>query len=120
MRGNSVQWSIGNKIAASFGLALAALIIVGSVSYDSTSRLIDSANWVTHTHQVLNGLDELLGIMKDAETGQRGYLITGEERYLGPYQGTRGAADQKLAQLRRLTSDNPIQQQRLNGLDGLI
>jgi methyl-accepting chemotaxis protein len=115
-----MRWSIGKKIGSGFGLALIALAIVGAVSYDSTSKLIDSAEWVRHTHEVLNGLDELLSGMKDAETGQRGYVITGEARYLEPYQGAREIVDQKQTSLRELTADNPAQQQRLTAMEPLI
>jgi methyl-accepting chemotaxis protein len=115
-----MSWSIGKKIGSGFGLALIALTIVGAVSYDSTSKLIDSAEWVRHTHEVRNGLDELLSGMKDAETGQRGYVITGEARYLEPYQGASESVNQKLKHLRELTVDNPIQQQRLTAIEPLI
>ena len=115
-----MQWSIGAKIGASFGVALTLLLAVGAVSYNGISKLIDSANWVTHTHQVLSGLDEAFGSLRDAETGQRGYVITGEERYLEPYRGARQGVDRKLEELRRLTSDNPIQQQRLAALEPLM
>ena len=111
---------MGDKIGSGFGLALLALIIVGAVSYDSTIKLIDSAEWVRHTHEVLNGLDEVFSGMKDAETGQRGYVITGEARYLEPYQGAREVVDQKLKSLRELTADNPIQQQRLAAMEPLV
>src|SRR5258708_1970015 len=114
-----MKWSIGSKIGSGFGLALAALVVVGAVSFSSTAKLIDSAEWVRHTHEVLNGLDEVLSGMKDAETGQRGYIITGEARYLEPYQGAREAVEQKKKYLRELTADNPIQQQRLTTLEPL-
>jgi methyl-accepting chemotaxis protein len=115
-----MRWSIGKKIGSGFGLALIALTIVGAVSYDSTRKLIDSAAWVGHTHEVLNGLDDLLSGMKDAETGQRGYVITGEARYLEPYQGARDIVDQKQKSLRELTADSHIQQQRLTAMEPLI
>ncbi len=115
-----MKWSIGTKIAATFGLALGALVVVGAVSYDSTIKLLDSAAWVSHTHQVLNGLDEILSALKDAETGQRGYVITGETRYLGPYQGAQELADRKIKDVRELTSDNPVQQQRIGALEPLV
>jgi CHASE3 domain sensor protein len=55
-----MKWSIGNKIASAFGLALAALLVVGAVSHDSTAKLIDSAEWVTHSHQVVTALEPLV------------------------------------------------------------
>jgi methyl-accepting chemotaxis protein len=116
----AMRWSIGKKIGSGFGLALIALAIVGAVSYDSTSKLIDSAEWVRHTHEVLEGLNGLLSGMMNAETGQRGYVVTGEARYLEPYQGAREAVDQKLKRLLELTADSPIQQRRLAALEPLV
>jgi methyl-accepting chemotaxis protein len=115
-----MRWSIGSKIGSGFGLALVALMVVGGVSYNSTAKLIDSAEWVGHTHEVLNGLDGMLSGMKDAETGQRGYVITGEARYLEPYQGARETVDQKLKSVRDFTADNPIQQQRLSDIELMV
>jgi methyl-accepting chemotaxis protein len=115
-----MRWSIGRKIAGAFGAALAMLVVVGAMSHDSTTKLVDSAEWVRHTHQVLTGLDEFLSALKDAETGQRGYIITGEARYLEPYQGARELAEQKLEEVRELTSDNPNQQQRLIAMEPLV
>src|SRR3984893_5922856 len=117
---NPMKWSIGNKIASGFSLALAVLLVVGAVSYDSTTKLSSSADWVRHTHEVLAGLDGLLSGLKDAETGQRGYVITGEPRYLEPYNTARDVVDQKLKHVRDLTSDNPIQQERVQALEPLI
>lgn len=115
-----MKWSIGNKIASGFGLALAVLLVVGAVSYDSTTKLSSSADWVQHTHEVISGLDELLSATKDAETGERGFVITGESRFLEPYNAANDVVDQKLKQVRDLTSDNPIEQQRLQTLEPLV
>jgi len=115
-----MKWSIGNKIASGFGLGLAVLLVVGAVSYDSTTKVSSSAEWVRHTHEVLTGLEGLLSGIKDAETGQRGYVITGESRYLEPYNTARDLVDQKLNSVRSLHSDNPIQQQRLQALEPLV
>src|ERR1700730_13166440 len=114
---NAMKWSIGNKIASGFSLALTVLLVVGAVSYDSTTKLSSSADWVRHTHEVLAGLDGLLSGLKDAETGQRGYVITGAPRYLVRYNTARNVLDQKLKHVRDLTSDNPIQQERVQALE---
>ena len=115
-----MKWSIGSKIGASFAIALMVLIASGAVSYSTTSNLIESADWVARTHSVLAKLDEVLELMKDAETGQRGYVITGEDRYLIPYQGSRDAVSRKMAELRSVTSDSPYIQQHLALLDSQI
>lgn len=115
-----MTWSIGKKIGSAFGVALVVLLILGAVSYNSTTKLIESAEWVRHTHEVLSELEEVVSVLSGAETGQRGFIITGEARYLEPYQGAREAADTKLRDLRRLTADNPSQQQRLGVLEPLV
>ncbi len=112
--------SIGTKIGGGFALALAMFLVVGTVSYRSTIAFVESSEWVTHTHKVREKLQELLSKMTDAETGQRGYVITGEERYLEPYRGAIEAVSERLSELRKLTADNSNQQRRLDALDPLI
>src|SRR5258707_9361644 len=99
-RNNTMKWTIGTKIGGGFALALAALLIIGVVSYRSTTGLIETAGLVDHTHLVLENLEQLLSTMKDAETGQRGFVITGEERYLDPYNTALGQSDQIVKAIR--------------------
>ncbi len=80
-----MKWTIGTKIGTGFALALLALLLVGIVSYRSTNVLITSSQSVAHTHEVLERLRLLLATLRDGESGQRGYLITGEDPYLEPY-----------------------------------
>ena len=69
--------------------------------------------WVNHTHEVLDQSQLLLSSLKDAETGQRGYLLTQVPLYLQPYYSGRDAAQKHLSQLKFLTLDNQDQQERL-------
>lgn len=112
-----MKWSIGAKIGGGFAVALAFLLIIGTVSYRSTARLVADADWVAHTHQVLEKLTELLSELKDAETGQRGFIITGDERYLQPYESAVVELDRTFSQLRELTKDNAAQQRRLDQME---
>jgi CHASE3 domain sensor protein len=114
------NWTVGKKLAASFGLAALTLMVIAVVSYRNTSRLIENDAWVAHTYQVRTELADLLSDLKDAETGQRGYLITGDESYLAPYQSSLAAVKSTLGDVRRLTSDNPDQQRRLSAISPLI
>lgn len=75
---------------------------------------------VDHTHEVLNRLDGLLVDMLNAETGMRGFIISGKDAFLEPYQAGIAAVQKALAEARRLTQDNPHQQRRLAALEPLI
>src|SRR5712691_4511811 len=116
----TIRWNVGTKIGAGFGLALVILVVIGAACYRSTTKLTDTAELVTHTHQVLEKLEEMLSGMKDAEAGQRGFIITGEERYLEPYRPAQAASKQVVQALRDLTKDNVNQQRRLDILGPLI
>ena len=113
-------WNVGMKIGAGFALALAILVAIGTVTYRSTAKLTETAEWVAHTYRVLDELEGVLSGMKDAETGQRGYILTGDEKYLEPYRGAQVSVDQGVKSLRDLTKDNVNQQRRLDILEPLI
>ncbi|MFL5403971.1 MAG: CHASE3 domain-containing protein, partial [Gemmatimonadales bacterium] len=68
-----------------FGAAFCLLAWVGWRANRSSVEARASARWVTHTHEVLERLGTLLSSFQDAETGQRGYIITGKDEYLEPY-----------------------------------
>jgi len=114
------MWTFGKKIAAGFALSFVLLAIIGAVAYRSLSSLTDTSHLVTHTHEVLEHIAEVLSLLKDAETGQRGYLVTGEDPYLEPYQGAIDGLPRVVKELRQLTSDNPNQQKRLDEAEPVI
>jgi CheY-like chemotaxis protein len=71
------------------------------------------------TYVVIQELDELLSAVSDAETGQRGFIITGEDEYLEPYNSALGRISETRASLRSLVK-NPLQQKRLESIEPLI
>jgi PAS domain S-box-containing protein len=71
---------------------------------------------VAHTHEVIGELEALLSTLKDAETGQRGYLLTEDKTYLQPYEDALQKVHARFDRLRKLTSDNSDQQGRLDVL----
>ena len=85
------MWTVGKRLVAGFGLA--ALTLVADCGRLLPQRLPADREraWVAHTHQVRTELADLLSELKDAETGQRGYVITGDESYLEPYKSALGA-----------------------------
>jgi methyl-accepting chemotaxis protein len=114
------NWTVSKRLVVSFGLAALTLVVIAVASYRNTNRLIENNGWVTHTYQVQNGLADLLSELKDAETGQRGYIITGDDSYLAPYQSGIASIRSTFEEIRRLTADNPGQQRRLTNLSPLI
>ena len=102
------------------GLSLAALIISSGASYISIQNLLSSDRWVDHTFQVIQDMDNLLSGMKDAETGQRGYLLSGDEVFLQPYTGSRDEVRKYFVHVQLLTADNPSQQNDFPLLSALI
>jgi PAS domain S-box-containing protein len=115
-----MKWSTEKKIATGMAVVLIVLVLNALISYRATRRLIDNNQWVTHTHEVLAELEATLSTVKDAETGQRGYVITGKESYLEPYNAALDHIDGHLQRLDQLIADNPSQQERLTRLEPLI
>jgi CheY-like chemotaxis protein/signal transduction histidine kinase len=111
---------IGTKIGGGFALSLAILTTIGLISYQSTNELIETSDREKHTYQVLSQLQDLNSQLINAETGQRGYIITGEQRYLEPYNAANNVLNQKIQRLQQLTTDNPNQQRSLDILQPLI
>src|SRR5215510_8840080 len=112
-----MRWTIEKKIMAGAGLVLAILLINALVSYSATRRLIDNERLVARTHDVLTELEDVMSTMDDAETGERGYLLTGEKSYLEPYQSAVGSINARVEKLAQLTSDNLNLQSHMPALE---
>jgi CHASE3 domain sensor protein/nitrate/nitrite-specific signal transduction histidine kinase/ActR/RegA family two-component response regulator len=104
------------KIVISFAVVLVVIGMVGIASYINTQRLIKSNQRVIHTHEVMENLEGILSVLKDAETGQRGFILTGENRYLEPYDQALVQIETRLVKLTELTEDNPAQQASIGKL----
>jgi methyl-accepting chemotaxis protein len=115
-----MKWNVGTKISLGFAVTLAIFVIVGAVSYRSVTKQSEAAVWVAHTREVQNQLTELLSSLQDAETGQRGYVITGVESYLAPYTDGSARTEQVRRHIAELVADNPRQQARVDALAPLI
>ena len=99
---------------------VAVLLLVGGLSWDRLAALRTGNLWVEHTRQVLVSIRRLQIDIRDAETGQRGYLLTGDDSYLEPYQAAAGAVGRLESKLQLLTVGNPAQQERLQTLAPLL
>ena len=115
-----MKWSVGVKIGSAFALVWLLLLAIGAASYRSMVQLIETAGMVEHTNQVRLELTALLSHLQDAETGQRGFVLTGVDRYLEPHAAGVSQTAASLQRLRQLTADNPHQQRRIDALEPLI
>jgi signal transduction histidine kinase len=96
------------------------VLVLGATTFDGIRRARDSRTQVTHTRDVIDRAQAMFSALQDAETGERGYVITGEPQYLEPYASGVATLRADTGALRALTRDNPTQQARLDSLGALI
>ncbi|MGA2987953.1 MAG: PAS domain S-box protein, partial [Terriglobia bacterium] len=111
---------VNRKVQIAFGSAILIMLVVGAISYRAIVVSSDIDQWVRHTHEVLENLQDLRIAMESIESGYRGYILTGAESHLQYYRAGILTAKQDEATLRNLTSDNPEQQRLLPALESLI
>ena len=97
-------------------LVILLLLLNTWFAYRNIHHMHDDARMVEHTHKVLAALESIISLATDAETGQRGFLITGEPSYLEPYNAAVSAINASFKALDELTRDNPTQQAGIPGL----
>jgi PAS domain S-box-containing protein len=111
--GESVRRKLDRKLVAAAAVALALLAINAALGWSNMRSVRDALEWVGRSREVLLGLSATLSAVTDAETGQRGYLITGNFGYLDPYIAARRTLNIELDHLDRLTADNLAQGARV-------
>ena len=110
----------GLLISAGLVVSLAILAAAGLQSVRNIRAVAEADKREWHSYVVIQTLERLLSVLKDTETGQRGYLLTGEEKYLEPYLAGLDLVQTNLVSLKQLTRDNVRQQQRLAGIEAPI
>lgn len=111
---------IKNNLRIGLGLSLLILFITSLASYVSIRNLIKSGEMVGHSNEVMSKLEAIISTLKDAETGQRGYLLTGEKDFLEPYIGAKQKALDLLEDVKAETRDNAFQQKNAVKLKDII
>ena len=115
--GKFANLPIARKLMAAF----AAVILVSAASsfmvYEKMGFIQQSSGWTEHTYVVLETLDTALTAMVDQETGLRGYLLSGDDKFLDPYHKGGEIYTAAFQKVKDLTSDNPVQQERLQGMN---
>ena len=101
------------SVIGGFAILLAVLVINTAVTRRQIAVQDSNQAWVEHTQRVQLELTTVESLLKDAETGQRGYLYTGEARYLEPYNAAVQQIDSHITSLAELVTDNPAQLSRV-------
>ncbi len=105
-------FSTGNKILAGFSLAVLALVLVGALAFRTATGYVRASYWVEHTQTVLQSLDRCWALINEAETAQRGYLLTGNSFYLQERQAAIQRFQTTLDDLPNKVTDNPLEEHR--------
>lgn len=115
-----MKLTLERQISLAFIIVLALLVTLGFFAYRSTMKLNEALRWEKHTQEVLLQLDEMLTTAIDAETGARGFIITGNDSFLDSYNRAEQNVGGNLQRLRELINDNPHQTERFVRLQDLI
>lgn len=112
--------SIIRNLQIVFSISTVLLLISLGSSFYSTQQLIESSWWVNHTNEVIIETENIISAVKDAETGQRGYLLTLDNEFLEPYKSAYEKASGAISKVRDLTVDNQVQQKNIVEIKVLV
>jgi diguanylate cyclase (GGDEF)-like protein/PAS domain S-box-containing protein len=110
---------LNRKMWLAFASAMLTLLVVGAISYREMVVSRDSARWVSHTHEVLESIHDLVLAVESIGSNSRGFALTGKESYLESYRTDLLKVAQDQAAIRHLTLDNPAQQRQIPLLESL-
>ena len=105
---------IANKLALSFAILLLGFILLSGTVFACLSRIKSADDWNTRSYRVIDRANELMASMVDQESGMRGYLLSANFNFLAPYDSGGAQFNADMAELKRLTTDNPAQEARLD------
>lgn len=115
-----MKTTLKSNLRLGLGLSLIILFISSLASYVSIGNLIKSTDLVKHSDEVILNAENIISYLKDAETGQRGFLLTGNKTFLTPYYGASDSAALILKKVELDTKDNSIQQKNIATLKNIL
>ncbi len=108
--------TVSQRLLIAFGLVIAIFIAVATSALVTSRSLAEAESWNEHTYQVLDRSNTLLNSMVNMETGARGFLLSGDEKFLEPWTSGTQEFTKTLPDIKALTADNPAQQRRLDDM----
>lgn len=112
--------SIIRNLGISFGLSILLLLVTSIASFVSINELLHNSSLVENSNIVVKNSNSLLSQLKDAETGQRGFLLSGDEKFLAPYHMSSAMIPIIIRRLRERTKAKPVELAQLEELEKLI
>jgi len=113
-------FSVRKKIVLGYAIAILFIVLISSIYYRCLLKLQSAEDQLHRSHLVLSAQANLIACLKDAETGQRGFLITGENKYLKPFNRARKEIDGNLSALADLIQNDASRQESLKSVKQLI
>ncbi len=107
------------QLISGYAVILIAMVVISAVVYSSVNSLITNSKWVEHTHKVIGEAEKIVASLVDQETGVRGFLVTGIEEYLEPYNGGQETFNKTITALKQTVNDNPAQVDRLEKVEAM-
>jgi CHASE3 domain sensor protein len=101
-------------------LPMVALIAMTWLVHQTGGQFNNSFNWVLQNYKVLDKFEQTQSHIVDAEANQRGFLLTGRAEYIGPYQAAMASVHEDIADLKKLTANDPAQQANLLALERMV
>lgn len=115
-----MKLSLKTNLRLGLGLSLLLLMLSSVASYVAIQNLIESAELVSHSNAVSANAESIISNLKDAETGQRGYLLTKNPSFLEPYNGAKERINSFLSIISQSTTDNPYQTRKIKELSDIV
>jgi CheY-like chemotaxis protein/CHASE3 domain sensor protein len=115
-----IKIGLKTKFALGNGVSFALVVILSITAYFSINSMLSTANWVEHTHLVLEKATQIEKLMLDMETGERGFLIVGKDKFLEPYFAGKKKIELTLEDIKELVRDNSKQFNRIKEVKKLI
>lgn len=99
-----------------FIISIAVIFFIGGITFKHITVLKKSSTWVSNSHEVNAELERLISYIKDAETGQRGYILSNDKSFLDPYYASKGLVKKSFDRVSKLTANSRTQQSNLKKL----
>lgn len=112
--------TLRSQLISGYTLVLALMVLIGGITYKGNDLIVDTHKRITDAHEVILKTNQILNLLIDMETGERGFVITGKEEFLEPYTLAKAAYEKDMAELELLVAAKSMQAKRLQTIDALF